>query len=622
MNLDIIPAYAGKVSDSDERFILGDVGGIGQWLFDTYPVASFEIPQDYSGNAEITVGATSALGVVSGGQARIQLLNESGEWQDVTSVGQSGIIDLIWAVGANSATISLDDLPAGEYRVVGRATGVNVLTNTSVSANVDLYDHTTVDGYEPGTVSGNVIAENDTVTDTTEVSEVNGTSVGDAGTTVIEGEHGTLTIDAQGNYSYTPNDNGLGIGKVDAFEYTITDADGNTSTATLYVRIDSEGQGLVWPDDGSQPAEIDMVANDDRGAAVIDSAYKVESDVSGGDSGKIPASFKPFDTTRVEVSETFIVGENREVDIVINASSTDRGTLVLELIGADGVIHTVTSSPAIGSPTASFSCSDLPAGTYTIKASYSRSGIGGKGTVELSFDGTTTYLDEFIVADTAPAEGNVLTDDTLGSTYTVFKIDTGDGTFVRVTDGTTIEGQYGNLTINADGSYSYVANPDLLDIGATDTFTYRLEHPNGTIEDATLSVSIDHGDGPYVPPTEPLLLSLGDDFADDVIALDHIDNGESDVDAGDLDFPESSLSEDVLLDDGGETELSVPFESLLSETEPSAEDEDFFASRSSQEAETPSDPSAPEADVDPLAYLQISSVDDPEHSLSTHQTAM
>src|SRR5690606_2861516 len=145
------------------------------------------------------------------------------------------------------ATVTLDDLPAGEYRVVGRATGINFLTNTTVSANVDLYDHTTVGGYEPGTISGNVIDENDTVTPTTEVTEVNGIAVGGAGTTPIAGQYGTLTIDAEGNYSYTPNADGSGIGKVDVFEYTITDADGNTDTATLYVRIDSEGQALVWP---------------------------------------------------------------------------------------------------------------------------------------------------------------------------------------------------------------------------------------------------------------------------------------------------------------------------------------------------------------------------------------
>ncbi len=489
-------------------------------------------------------------------------------------------------------------------------------------------------GYEPGTVSGNVIDENDTVTDTTAVSEVNGTAVGDAGTTIIEGEYGNLTIDAQGNYSYTPNDDGLGIGKVDAFEYTITDADGNTSTATLYVRIDSEGQGLVWPDDQSLPAEIGMVANDDSGSAVIDSAYLVETGGPSGaaDNQSVPANLNPLaGSLSRTTSTTFTIDDNDLANVRIISSAPDttliNDTLVVTITGDNGYSAQFNGEGGflgLGNLGLSELLSNLEAGTYTVTATYQRpNGVSVGGNLTLSYETESiTHLDEFIVADTDPAEGNVLSDDTLGSTYTVFKIDTGDGTFVRVSDGTTIEGQYGNLTINADGSYSYVANPDLLDIGATDTFAYRLEHPNGTIEDATLSVSIGHGEGPYVPPTEPSLLSLSDDFSDDVIALDHVNEGDSDFDAENHDFSEQSLSEDILLDDAGETELSVPFEGLLSETEPSAEDEDFFASRSSQEAETSSGPSAPEADVDPLAYLQISSVDDPEHSLSTHQTAM
>ncbi|MCW8060411.1 cadherin-like domain-containing protein [Agrobacterium tumefaciens] len=538
----------------------------------------------------------------------------------MTSVGQDGIIDFAWIVGSNSATVSLGDLPAGEYRVVGRATGINFLTSTTVSAEVDLYDHSTVGGYEPGTVSGNVIDENDTVTPTTEVTEVNGIAVGGAGTTPIVGTYGTLTIDAEGNYTYTPNADGAGIGQVDVFEYTITDADGNTDTATLYVRIDSEGQGLVWPADPTLPAEIEMVANDDNGSAVIDSTYQTEADVNGSDSGSIPGTINPIGTTTVTVEETFVVGANRQVDITINASSSDRGELILTLTGPDGAIHTVTANPIIGSPSASFSWADLPEGTYTITAEYSRFGVGGTGTVDLSFNGTTTYLDEYVVADTDPAEGNVLTDDTLGSSYTMFKIDTGDGTFIEVTNGTIVNGEYGTLTINADGSYSYAPNPDLLGIGGTDQFTYRLEHPNGTVEDATLSVSIGHGDGPYVPPVEVSAFGFGDAF-DDVIALDHLDDGNSDVDASSIEFPESSLSDNFVLDDGEETDLSASLDAFLDEAE-QPENDPSFADHDDQETETSPHTPALEGEVDAFAYLQTSSVDDPEQSLSTHQSVM
>src|SRR5690606_33882904 len=138
-----------------------------------------------------------------------------------------------------------EGLGAGQYRVYAISNSlVQALSTISIEAEVTYYDHTTVGGYEIEEVSGNVIDENDTATPTTVVTEVNGTAVGDTGTTPIVGTYGTRTIDAEGNYTYTPNADGSGIGQVDTFTYTVEDADGNIDTATLYVGIDSEGQGL------------------------------------------------------------------------------------------------------------------------------------------------------------------------------------------------------------------------------------------------------------------------------------------------------------------------------------------------------------------------------------------
>src|SRR5690606_18346895 len=386
VDLDIQPANAGSVSENDSALILADLGDIGQAVFDLYPRVTFEVEEGHSGDATVTVSASSLAGLFEGAQAQIQTRDESGEWVTMTSIGDNGILDLIW-LGGNSAQIEIPDLGPGEYRVIGGASGVGIGTLLTVEADVHFYDHTTVGGYEAGTVTGNVIDENDAVTETTEVTEVNGIAVGGAGTTPIVGDYGTLTIDAEGNYSYTPNEDGSGIGQVDVFEYTITDADGNTDTATLYVSIDSEGQGLIWTDP-TQPAEIDMVAHDDSGTAGIDSDYRVEAGPSGSDSGTIPVVVNPLGSTTVTVEETFVVGADREVDITINASSTDRGELILTLTGPDGIVHSVTHDPILGSPSASFDWSDLPEGTYTITAVYTREGPGLGGTVNLSFDGT------------------------------------------------------------------------------------------------------------------------------------------------------------------------------------------------------------------------------------------
>ena len=55
-----------------------------------------------------------------------------------------------------------------------------------------------------------------------------------AGNLVVDGEYGTLTIDAEGNYTYVPFADAPG-GTEDVFTYTLTDGDGDPVTATLTI---------------------------------------------------------------------------------------------------------------------------------------------------------------------------------------------------------------------------------------------------------------------------------------------------------------------------------------------------------------------------------------------------
>ena len=133
---------------------------------------------------------------------------------------------------------------------------------------------------------------------------------------------------------------------------------------------------------------------------------------------------------------------------------------------------------------------------------------------------------EYVVKNIHGASGNVLDDDHLASTYTKFLIKDANGNFVEVSNGTTVEGQHGTLTINTNGSYSYQPKPGLEETGHEDVFEYRLEHPNGTKADATLTVGVEHGDGPY-PATEMSAFSADFDEmgADEsVLSLDDVED--------------------------------------------------------------------------------------------------
>jgi VCBS repeat-containing protein len=84
--------------------------------------------------------------------------------------------------------------------------------------------------------TGNVLANDDAGADGgLSVTEVNGDAV--SGSTNIDGLYGTLTIDENGDYTYTPNVEDLPAGMSDSFTYTVTDADGSEDTATLTIDI-------------------------------------------------------------------------------------------------------------------------------------------------------------------------------------------------------------------------------------------------------------------------------------------------------------------------------------------------------------------------------------------------
>jgi len=65
------------------------------------------------------------------------------------------------------------------------------------------------------------------------ISEINGVTITCAPTTVA-GDHGTLVIYPNGDYTYTTNTDSSGLGQVDEFTYTLPDpASGTTSQATF-----------------------------------------------------------------------------------------------------------------------------------------------------------------------------------------------------------------------------------------------------------------------------------------------------------------------------------------------------------------------------------------------------
>ena len=57
--------------------------------------------------------------------------------------------------------------------------------------------------------------------------------------------------------------------------------------------------------------------------------------------------------------------------------------------------------------------------------------------------------------------------------------------------GTPIAGSFGTLTLNADGSYSYDGNPNVVPpAGATDVFVYTIKDGDGDTSTTTLTINL------------------------------------------------------------------------------------------------------------------------------------
>jgi len=242
---------------------------------------------------------------------------------------------------------------------------------------------------------------------------------------------------------------------------------------------------------------------------------------------------------------------------------------------------------------------NLAAGTYTVRADYTRTAawwIEEKLTLNVTTE-TLTHLDEIVASAPVDATGNVLADDTLASVFTKFLVQDENGDFIEVTEAKTVTGDFGTLTINPDGSYTYTPNADLDAINQVDQFTYRLEHPNGTVSDATLAIVIENGTGPYVPP-EPMMMAMS--FGgDDVVPLGEF----GDFDGDDVPMGALSLGEDDLFDLGdGEGDLDLSFD----------DDEDTVPVSGSQENGTDTGDAQPVED--PFAFIENPDDDD----LTTH----
>ncbi|QNX88331.1 BapA/Bap/LapF family large adhesin [Acinetobacter seifertii] len=525
--IDIVPLTTTGINAGSATYLalIGVTENLNVSLLGT-PSVSFNIAAGHTSDATISYGALLSLSLLNDYKIVLQKQAPDGSWQNVAGDASTGLIN-VGILGGNGYGATITDLASGSYRAFMVYTGIGVGLLGTMSVVRDDYNHTVVPTYSAATVSGNVLTDDDsaiygpsytpdTITGTTVVSTVVGEQVGAVTTTIgsstpVTGAYGTLTISANGSYSYTPTANPANIGKVDSFTYTIKDpATGATSTAVLHIQIGSPDVSITWNTASPGTDGItQVIANADQAIANVDFSNSTDTPVD------VPSpniSISLLGSTSV-VSNTFTVAAGDLVDVQVAATYANQPLLsalptvsyvVQQLVGATWVNTTYTGSAtalasvggiSLGTVAFQDAVEHLSAGTYRVQ--YTLTAISlGTTTLDTQVTTTTTHLNSY---SSDWVHGNILHGDTIGGvadsgTFTAdgvkLYVQNSVGTYVEAT-GQTVTTTNGTIVINSNGDYEYRANTSSLTLAhPTDTINYKLVAANGAESFSTLTVNL------------------------------------------------------------------------------------------------------------------------------------
>ncbi len=462
----------------------------------------------------LTVQA-NVLGVTFGGfDLYVYRFNEAIQQYEQYRVQPNWVTALL---GGSSSAYTIT-LPGGDYLFLLNASGGLTLL-TSYTLNIQA-DHTYAVDSLSAVTNGNILV-NDSAPINSVITEVNGVAINGTGTTSINGQYGTLTIDAKGNYTYTLK-SGLGADSIstpDSFVYTVKAPNGDTGSASLNIT--------------ATPQALDAV-NDVSGMMAVSTVQ----DSAAYGSGALGTATIPTLGSKATGSGSFDIATN---DVLKGATlNFSIGTLIT--VGTLGVTWTITgpdgfslsgSVPAsaislLGSSIAvSLGNAELAAGHYSISFTGTMGGLAvGNVSITPNVTGTTWHLNTWDV-NTTTVNGNIFdgsdaagAHDQLSTVHTQLTITGFNGSTATLNptssiSSTTIQGHYGSLTMNLDGSYIYTLKPGttVASMASKETFTYTLNDQNEHTDTATLTINMN----PQMASTAQHDVIIGSVYGDTLI---------------------------------------------------------------------------------------------------------
>ena len=430
-------------------------------------------------------------------------LNEStGEYELKEKIDNWYLVVL----GGVSETISRS-LDEGEWLIVlGNGQGLSAVTGYTLRFESDAVRDFNNPEAVTGTINGNVITDQDYQNGTDVVpegSKISGVTHGENtinqftdGIATIKGEYGTLTISENGQYTYTVDPLFRDYGEVDRFVYEVTAPNGEKRTAELnieLVRVATDENAIidntvlldVTPDLTETTGEalgisnavalnlLDLgIAGDVLSASVIGKEGVMDFTVEDGTFQEMTFTGSAGGVTLLSTFSLVIyrLDENTEQLVQVH----EIPNFVQVIIGG-GVSTPVTLS--------------FGEGTYVgiIKQTSGVNVIGG-ASAQVTDVNIYDYANPEMITGSVQGDATPITTDKL---ILVNNTDVVEG------EALVVQGQYGSLNINTDGTYTYNVTVPQSTVGWTppygeiDRFEVVVERADGTTYIEVLNIKID-----------------------------------------------------------------------------------------------------------------------------------
>ncbi|ENB7195393.1 BapA prefix-like domain-containing protein [Enterobacter bugandensis] len=485
---------------SDYGFLLvGAVGNVLTLLGNDTAQVNFTVGSGGSADIVVNANATGAvLSLLNTLELVVQRFDTvNNTWTTVVDTGQPQFADLL-TLGATGVSLNLTGLADGNYRVLSYNTNL-LATGSYTSLDVAVKET------GPGTVTGdtslggNVITDVDptagsdnapagaTVTAVTNAQGVTTSVTADG--TVIQGQYGTLTINRDGSYTYDlTNTSASVIGRTESFSYTITH-NGVSASANLVLSL------------GTGTATSGIVAVDDTNSLTFDTTVNAIDNGTSSQGG--------FTLVGINLGNTLGLNllDDMTNPIIYNVEEGTTRTMTIQASVGGVALASVFDlyvykfnnatqtfeqmrvepgwlrAPLLGGTSPQLTL-QLPAGEYLFLLN-TAAGITALTAYTLDVLQDHVYS---VASVSASTTGDVLSDDIAPVGTLVTEV---NGVAVNSSGLTNITGEYGTLSINAAGEYTYTLNSGVgVDhISTPDTFVYTITAPDGTKDTASLNIT-------------------------------------------------------------------------------------------------------------------------------------